>query len=151
MVNEEVRRFARLLESVLRLSKVSAREVEKRLGLGHGSLNRIFNGKIDLKLRHILSVLEVLDVPSDQFFRLAYREKEDAQAQTTAREILDLLDARMPSARGAVMDEPERSEASISDADLDRRIHEALLRFGFEPRPAQQHADGGESQPKKSF
>jgi len=134
MVNEEIRRFARLLEGVVRLSKVSVREVEKRLDMGHGSLNRIFNGKIDLKLRHILSVLEALDVPPEQFFRLAYREKKDVQAQTTAREILDLLDARMPSARPAVAEEPERNEASISDEELDRRIHEALLRFGIEPR-----------------
>ena len=60
MVDDEIRRYAKVLEAVVKLSELSTRELERRLDLGGGTLNRIFTGKIDLKLRHVLLVLEVI-------------------------------------------------------------------------------------------
>jgi hypothetical protein len=71
MVDEEIRRVAKVLEAVVKLSDFSTRELERRLELGGGTLNRIFTGKIDLKLRHVLLVLEVVGMKPERFFQLA--------------------------------------------------------------------------------
>src|ERR1700730_11592000 len=71
MVDEEIRRVAKVLEAVVKLSDFSTRELERRLDLGGGTLNRIFTGKIDLKLRHVLLVLEVVGMKPERFFQLA--------------------------------------------------------------------------------
>src|SRR5260370_23695243 len=71
MVDAEIRRYGKMLEAVVKLSDLSTRELERRLDLGGGTLNRIFTGKIDLKLRHILLVLEVVGMKPQRFFQLA--------------------------------------------------------------------------------
>jgi hypothetical protein len=54
-IDKEVQRFARLLQSVVLVSRVPARQIERRLDYGAGTLNRVFNGRIELKMRHILA------------------------------------------------------------------------------------------------
>src|ERR1700753_2641529 len=71
MVDDEIRRYAKVLEAVVKLSDLSTRELERRLELGGGTLNRIFTGKIDLKLRHVLLVLDVVGMKPERFFQLA--------------------------------------------------------------------------------
>lgn len=73
-IDEEILRLSRLLESLVLVERVPVREMERRLGLGCGTLGRIFNGKIDLKVRHVLLVLEALGVKSMDFFELAFKE-----------------------------------------------------------------------------
>jgi transcriptional regulator with XRE-family HTH domain len=135
MLDEEVRRFARLLEATVRVSRVPVREVERRLGMGAGTLPRIFSGKIDLKIRHVLGVLAALDVPADRFFETAYKDQARVRGGALAGEVLELLETR-----GMVAAPPETlapklpPEEAISDDELQRRILHALRTFGIEPR-----------------
>jgi transcriptional regulator with XRE-family HTH domain len=91
MVDAEIRRLARLLEALVRVRKVPVRPLERRLGFGAGTLNRIFNGRIDLKIRHILLVLEDLEVKPAQFFALAY---EAGTETVSAEQLLERLQRR---------------------------------------------------------
>jgi len=50
VINEEVRRVARLLESVVKLSKVPVRELERRVQYGAGTLNRLFALRIRVRM-----------------------------------------------------------------------------------------------------
>ena len=56
----------------MRILDVSNRDVEKRLGLSYGYLSRLFAGTIELKIEHILSILEVIGLAPAEFFHLAY-------------------------------------------------------------------------------
>src|SRR5260370_11895474 len=71
MVDDDIRRYARVLEAVVKPGELSTGELERGLELGGGAPNRIFTGKIDLKLRHILLVLEVVGMKPERFFQLA--------------------------------------------------------------------------------
>jgi transcriptional regulator with XRE-family HTH domain len=75
MVDDEVRKMAHLLEALVKLEKVSVRELERRLGFGGGTLNRIFNGRNELKVRHVLLVLEALEIEPAGFFKLAFPDR----------------------------------------------------------------------------
>lgn len=77
----EVKRISRLIDALFVFAKASPQEAAERLGVTVGTLRRILNGDIDLKLRHILDLLEVLNVRPITFFRVAY--ESDARAKNT--------------------------------------------------------------------
>jgi hypothetical protein len=139
-VDEEVLRFARLLESVVRVSKVSIRELERRLDLGGGSLNRIFSGRIELKLRHILLVLDTLGLDPKQYFITACDQRPgDELPRPFVGNLVEALKLLAP-----VASRPEREMVAISDSELDRRIREALRRIEAEARKAEKESEPSE-------
>lgn len=131
MVYDELHRLALLLKSVVRTSGLRVGELERNLGLGKGTLNRIFIGKIDLKMRHILLVLGAVGITPGQFFRLAYPGEGEASAPgdpNLATQLLELLQAQgLASAR------PEPPARTTSPQDLDRHIEAVLRRMGISP------------------
>ena len=129
MIDDEIRRCAKMLESVVRMDGLSARQLEDKLGYGAGTVNRLFSGKIELKLRHILLILEVIGIPPSQFFREVFPEDERPRSEPEmAARLLDLLERHAPRRL------PSRHAApSLSDTELDRRILEALERLGVTP------------------
>lgn len=139
MVDEEVRRLARLLEALVKVERLPVRELERRLDLGGGTLNRIFSGKIELKVRHILLVLEELGVKPLAFFEQAFKLPEEEEEQTSARllESVALL-RRRPWVQFQNAPEP----ATLTEDDVRRLVVEALREAGIGP--------GRKSPPAKS-
>jgi hypothetical protein len=124
MTNEddEIRRVARLLEAVVKVEKVPVRALERQLGLGGGTLNRIFAGKIELKLRHILLVLGALGVKPLAFFRHAFateRTAEEAGSEWIVAAVKDLLHRDVAAAM-----EP-------TAIDVQRLVYQTLLELGI--------------------
>jgi transcriptional regulator with XRE-family HTH domain len=123
---EEELRIARLLEAVFRSAGIPTAELEKRTSLASGTLARIFRGEIDLKFRHVFSVLDALAVPADEFFRLAYKERSN-RGESLAQEVMALLGDNLPVRErptgGDLQGEPV---SPMSDDELDRRILQAL-------------------------
>ena len=73
--DEESRRLARLLGSLLKLDHRSVRSVEQDLGLGSSALGKVLNGNIRLQVSHIFMVLNVLEMTPAQFFHMVYPRK----------------------------------------------------------------------------
>lgn len=130
---EEVRRIAALLETVFRVAKLPIREFENRIGMGSGTLSRIFRGEIDLKFRHAFDVLNGLGIPPDRFFRMAYQDHPPA-GEGLAREMMALLARAVPAGDPADEKGKETGRALISDEELDERILEALTKHGLVDR-----------------
>jgi transcriptional regulator with XRE-family HTH domain len=151
MVDSEIRRYGKLLEAVVKLSDLSTRELERRLDLGGGTLNRIFTGKIDLKLRHILLVLEVVGMKPERFFQLACARPAaagDEAGSALAAEILESFQRFGYSIGRPPAPLPDRQ---LSDDELDRRIEAALGRVlgRTAPEPAGRRAEPGLAAPGK--
>lgn len=47
-------------------------ELEKELGLGHGSLQRLFDGRVDVRVHHLLALARILQVHPMEFLELAF-------------------------------------------------------------------------------
>jgi transcriptional regulator with XRE-family HTH domain len=130
-VDAEIRRLASLLEAVLRYRgpggglRVGARALERQLGWSAGTLSRVLQGKIELKVRHLLDLLEVLRVSPEDFFELAYQPRA---RQGTAQDLLTFLESRGLRGGPRLVDKPE---SAISDDDLDERILAALRRLSL--------------------
>jgi transcriptional regulator with XRE-family HTH domain len=86
----EVARISELLKTAIRMAGVSNREIERRLGLSGGYLSRLFSGGIELKVKHILDISEVIDLDAGEFFQIVFPPHKDIRSPT-ARKLLDLV------------------------------------------------------------
>jgi transcriptional regulator with XRE-family HTH domain len=69
MTTEESKSVLSELESTIRSSGVSRREIERRLGMGQGYLNSLFKGRIQLRVAHVYEIARVLGIePLGLFF-----------------------------------------------------------------------------------
>jgi transcriptional regulator with XRE-family HTH domain len=65
---EESDRLLTLLESHVRKSELSQREMERRLGLSQGYLGALFQGRIQLKVAHVYGLARILEMEPLYFF-----------------------------------------------------------------------------------
>jgi transcriptional regulator with XRE-family HTH domain len=83
-VELEVRHYALVLRQLIRAAGLSVSEVERRLGQGPKSLRRVFGGQVDLKFKHAISVLQILDVPQEKFFEMVAQARRKKRRSSTA-------------------------------------------------------------------
>lgn len=120
----EVRRVLDVLQTLMRMLAVSNREVERRLGLQHGTVSRILNGQIEAKLEVVLGIARALGLDYDEFVAIAYPGRPVAKPESeAARRIRSMLeDLRPQAARSA------QSPAEPGDLfhDVKRAVREIL-------------------------
>lgn len=133
MNEDEVVRLTNLLSAAVKFSNITQREVERKLGLSSGSLSRLFSGGIELKIKHVLDVCEVIGFPPSRFFRAAYpqRDEESGDAWRLQRLLEQLHPGkdRDPSAARPEPEEPEPAPANPTQADIERMVMAALGKF----------------------
>ncbi|HXU32473.1 MAG TPA: hypothetical protein VN851_18045 [Thermoanaerobaculia bacterium] len=52
------------------------RDLETAMGIGHGRINDLFDGRLELRARHVTGLARYLKVPASDFFRVALAEAE---------------------------------------------------------------------------
>jgi transcriptional regulator with XRE-family HTH domain len=70
MADRDLKDLRALLRDAVTASRLSNREMERVLGIGHGTLEKLLNGTQDLRVRHILSLARYLKVSPADFFTL---------------------------------------------------------------------------------
>ncbi|MFL6199381.1 MAG: helix-turn-helix domain-containing protein [Thermoanaerobaculia bacterium] len=130
MNEDEVVRLTNLLSAAVKFSNVTQREVERKLGLSSGSLSRLFSGGIELKIKHVLDVCEVIGFPPSRFFRAAYpqRDEESGDAWRLQR-LLEQLHPGKDREPGAPEEQEPASPANPTQADIERMVMAALGKF----------------------
>lgn len=126
MIQEEIQRLLQVLRVAMRILDVSNRDIEKALGLSYGYLSRLFSGAIELKVEHILQILEVLGLTPAEFFQLAYpRKAAPSESALRMRAILDGFGPIAPEERPPA---PELSSEEIEKTVS--RVLQKMLREG---------------------
>lgn len=137
MNEDEVARLTNLLSAAVKFSNVTQREVERKLGLSSGSLSRLFSGGIELKIKHILDVCQVIGFPPSRFFRAAYphRDEESGEAWRLQR-LLEQLHPNKDKEREYELAVPPGTPAPDAPApatptqdDIERMVMAALGKF----------------------
>ncbi len=124
---DESLRVARLLESLVRMSKVPNREIEAQLGYSGGVLYRIFAGRISLKLTMILAILDAIKVEPLRFFQMAFQTEQEDTSEALLRLLREVR--KHP-------EQPSPVPPVLSAEELDRRVEETLRRILAEKEPA---------------
>lgn len=131
MNEDEVVRLTNLLSAAVKFSNITQREVERKLGLSSGSLSRLFSGGIELKIKHILDICEVIGFPPARFFHAAYpqREEESGEAWRLQRLLEQLHPAKEEKPSTAPVEEPPAATPGPSQAEIERMVLAALGKF----------------------
>lgn len=131
MNEDEVVRLTNLLSAAVKFSNITQREVERKLGLSSGSLSRLFSGGIELKIKHILDICEVIGFPPARFFHAAYpqREEESGEAWRLQRLLEQLHPAKEERQSAAPMEEAPAAAQGPSQAEIERMVLAALGKF----------------------
>lgn len=134
MVDQDLDDLRRLLREAVEASRMYTRDIEAALGVGHGNLERLLNGTLELRVRHLLGFARLLKIPPADFFELGCA-KAAAAAQ---HRLLDWLGpdrrlaqgpSRLPSTseelaeliRAAVREELAARERGTGGAEPPRR------------------------------
>ncbi len=131
MNEDEVLRLTNLLSAAVKFSNITQREVERKLGLSSGSLSRLFSGGIELKIKHILDICEVIGFPPARFFHAAYpqREEESGEAWRLQRLLEQLHPAKEERQPAIPVEEPPAASQGPSQAEIERMVLAALGKF----------------------
>ena len=70
MSDQDLRQLRQVLRQAVDASRMPVREMERRLGVGHGSLYRMLDGEFDLRVRHLLALAEILGVSPADFLEM---------------------------------------------------------------------------------
>lgn len=119
---DEAERLIRVLTTAMRILDISNREIEKRLDLSPSYLSRLFNGLIELRVEHVLSISRAIGLKPAEFFHLAYPKRSDppSEAALQLRRVLQELQPPPPA--------PPPS-ASSRDEEIERKIQETVHRI----------------------
>lgn len=120
-----------MLSAAVKFSNITQREVERKLGLSSGSLSRLFSGGIELKVKHILDICEVIGFSPSRFFHAAYPQREEESGE--AWRLQRLLEQLHPvQGTDAAQPEPEPQPAAApgpSQAEIEKMVLAALGKF----------------------
>jgi len=75
-MSEDLRQLRAVLRQAISACGMSGRHIETAMGLGHGNLERILDGRNDLRVRHILALAKLLKVPPQDFLELGVPQPE---------------------------------------------------------------------------
>jgi hypothetical protein len=112
----QVARLTHLLDEAAYKTRRSRRSLERELGLAHGYLGNLFNGRTELKVYHVLLLSKLLDLDPVELLRQALHGESGPPA------VLDPDAASVPTAPpppGPAAASEERRESSAV-LDLDR-------------------------------
>lgn len=70
----ETRSILDELRRLIRLSDFSQRQVEMQAGFSKGYLSQLLGQNLDLKVHHVLSILNVLDIEPSEFFTRIFKK-----------------------------------------------------------------------------
>jgi hypothetical protein len=70
MADKDLLQLRQVLRKAVSTIRMPAREIERRLGLGSGNLYRVIDGSLDLRIRHLLALADLLGVPPTDFLEM---------------------------------------------------------------------------------
>jgi transcriptional regulator with XRE-family HTH domain len=131
MNEDEVVRLTNLLSAAVKFSNITQREVERKLGLSSGSLSRLFSGGIELKVKHILDVCEVIGFPPSRFFHAAYPQREAESGESwRLQRLLEQLHPAKDQDSSAPPNGPATPAAPPpTQAEIEKMVIAALGKF----------------------
>jgi len=115
MAEKDLKQLRQILREAVHASRMPIRAMERALGIGHGNLYRILDGQLDLRLRHLLALADLLGVPPTDFLEMGC---PDAMSRAKRR-LGDWIG--QPSSRAA-----EPTAASLSLDQLKELIRNAV-------------------------
>lgn len=89
-MDKDLRQLLGLIQEALDRTHMTSRALEEELGIGHGNLKHLLSGRLELKIRHLLSISRLLGVPPHRFLEIGC----PAALQSATRDVSDYVKTR---------------------------------------------------------
>lgn len=127
MSDSDLRRLRALVREALPTYHGAGRALEDALGIGHGNLSHLLDGRLELRVRHLLAIATMLGVPPHQFLELGCPEA----TENARRDLTDFVAMSLPPERKVAM---QAKKAAELDERIRRIVREEMdARFGLKP------------------
>jgi transcriptional regulator with XRE-family HTH domain len=93
---KDLAEFRHILRELLRMAHIPVRQLERTLGVGSGKLERLLNGEMEIRLRHILAAAEVLGMAPGDLLTIGCGDA----SRRAQRRVVDWLPHLAPKAEG---------------------------------------------------
>jgi hypothetical protein len=125
-MHNDLQTLRHLLSQVVRAAGKRRRELEECLEIGHGNLERIFDGRVDLRVRHIMAVAKLLGVRPGQLIDLGCPEITGA----AWRDVEDILAPGRHATAAGLAEQKARDRQELI-ALIDQSVRRALEQSGL--------------------
>jgi len=115
MSDSDLKQLRQVLREAVKAAGLSNRELEQRLGIGSGNIYRMLDGTLDLRVRHLLALADLLGIPPSDLLELGCPDA----ASRAKRRLADVI-GRKPS------QPTEPTAASLSLEQLKELIRDAV-------------------------
>ena len=148
-VDEEVKRGTKLLETVMQAAGLTRKELDQKLGAGPGYISQVLTGRMELKFRHIISILRALDVDPGAFFQTLYPEPRPAAPEVgVVEEFLKKLQKLGVGVGSKLRPEPEPPPAPALDSRELERLVQSAVRAALAEREESAEAEPEAAKPR---
>lgn len=146
-IDDEVRRATKLLETIMQAAGLTRKDLDLRLGAGPGYMSQLFTGRMELKLRHVLAILQALEVEPGLFFQTLYPEGPPVGEKLLLEEFLK----RYQKLRPGALAPPQASRPSAASVDFEElhTLIQSAVRSALQERSPANAGDGEE--PRRSL
>lgn len=69
-MSDDLRHLRQLLRQAIEATDLPVRQIEAEVGVGHGKLDHLLDGRQELRVRHLLGFARLLKVPPQDFLAL---------------------------------------------------------------------------------
>jgi len=83
--SQDLAEFRHVLRELVRMLRMPVRDLERTLEIGHGKLELLLNGELEIRLRHVLAMAEVLGVSPGDLLTMGCAEAHAARPETRRR------------------------------------------------------------------
>jgi transcriptional regulator with XRE-family HTH domain len=129
-------RITAMLQSAIRLSNLTYRDVERELGWSVGTITRLMRGGLEFKLRHLLAILGVIHFSPARLFAVAYPfSRGDNPAEDRLQRLLENMHGE-PEAWEKAPAAQARPKQTVTQEDVDSMVMVSLRKLirGVEDR-----------------
>ena len=112
----ETQHLLNVLRSVIRVLGYTYTDIAGKMGVGSGYLSRLFAGKIELKVDHVVSIARAIGLEPEEILNLAWTEPKNPPSLAAARYrelVAGAESARQPISWAA---EPPPAEEEVETA-----------------------------------
>lgn len=122
MIDDDIRRYTEVLDELIGRSRLTKADLEQRLHWAKGRVTKLLQGRYELKVRHVLSILETIEVEPLHFFDLVHRSTDPGQGSSPAESLIAAFEAK------GTQPQPLHLPATLTTEELDALIEKAVRR-----------------------
>jgi DNA-binding Xre family transcriptional regulator len=96
-IEKDLAEFRHVLRELVRMVRMPVRDLERTLGVGSGKMEKLLNGEMEIRLRHVLAMAQILDVSPGDLLTAGCAEA----TRRARRRVVDWLPHLAPKTEGS--------------------------------------------------